>query len=399
MDQLGHPLPDPLLPVAALEGRANTISLATEQGPVSLTLLHGEVRSVVGEHPVNRLSLQGGAEPVRALALALASDVHLSVPCTSLAAEAFAVATGVRPAPRREGPPELPEGLSIAEAFAHVVGHLGDVIIQLAPDAANGGGGPEPVHQMRVAVRRLRSAIRAFGGALASPEIMQADKALKALASKLGPTRDWDVFVTETAAGVVESFPNEQRLRRLLAAAERRRRAHGDDLRQYLSGGEFRHLAITLACLANQDPTIATADAADATEPPAPLGDFAAQVLGKRYKRLAKIDDQLSDLEPATLHAIRLHAKRLRYTAEIFAPIYPGKPTHRFLHRLSRLQGRLGALNDAAVSEQLMAQLSNGNHGFATGLVLGFIGAHSRKQRRQIDQAWTRFHRQAPFWA
>jgi CHAD domain-containing protein len=395
-DQLGRTLPDRLVPVAALEGRASALSLLTEQGPVGLTLLNGEVRSAIGQHRVNRLSLQGGAEPVRTLALALASDLRLAVPPHSLAAEAFAIATGVTPPPHREGPPELPEDLSVAEAFAHVAGHLADAIVQLAPDAAHPGAGPEPVHQMRVAVRRLRSATRVFRRALAAPEIGEADKALKALAAKLAPTRDWDVFVTETAAAAMAAFPAEKRLQRLLAAAERQRRACRKELRHYLAGADFRHLGILLACLASA-PHTATPDAAE--PPTSPLREFAAQVLGKRYRHLARIDNQLADLEPAALHAIRLQAKRLRYTAEIFAPIYPGKPAHRFIRRLSRLQDRLGALNDAAVCQHLMGELSNGNHAFASGLVLGFVGARGRKTRRQIDRAWTRFHRLEPFWA
>jgi CHAD domain-containing protein len=325
----------------------------------------------------------------------LASDVRLAVPSSSLAAEACALATSVPPAPRREGPPELPEGLSVAQAFAHVVGHLSDVIIQLAPKAVDDSTGPEPVHQMRVAVRRLRSAVKVFRHAIASPEIVEADKALKVLAAKLAPTRDWDVFATGTAAAVIEAVPSEKRLQRLLNATERRRRACREDLQEFLGSAEFRRLGILLACLAAEPDCV---DFPETTDAPTPLAAFAAEMLGKCYKRVTDNDQQLSDLEPEALHAIRLQAKRLRYTAEIFAPVYPGKQTRRFLQRLSGLQDRLGALNDGAVAENLMHEVSNGSHVFATGLVLGFIAARTRKTRRQIDRAWTRFHRLEPFW-
>src|SRR5690242_16790985 len=178
--ELGHALPDSLFPMAALEGRESAVNLVTPQGPISMTLLTGEVRSVVGQQPINRLWLEGGTAPVQALALALTGDLGIAVPPISLAAEAFAVATGASGPPRREGPPALPDGQSIAAAFAHVVGHLSDIIIQLAPDAVADRQGPEPVHQMRVAVRRLRSATKIFGRALAFPEIAEADRGLKA---------------------------------------------------------------------------------------------------------------------------------------------------------------------------------------------------------------------------
>ena len=394
LEQLGRTLPARLLPVAALEGRARAIGLLTEQGEINITLLNGEVRSVVGQQRVNRLALQGGAEPVRALALRLASEVRLGVPRTSLAAEAFAIATGVPAAPRREGPPGLPDGLSIAAAFAYVVGHLGDVIIQLAPSIADNGTRPEPVHQMRVAVRRLRSAIRVFRRAVGSPAIEATDASLKVLAAKLAPARDWDVFVTETAATVATAFGADKRMQRLLATADRRRSTCHQELRVFLVSTEFRRLGIELACLA------ASPDAVEAfgetEQQPASLADFAAQELARRCKKLNQIDG-LAGLEPDALHAIRLNAKRLRYAAEIFAPLYPDKAVSRFIRRLSRLQDRLGALNDTVVSEALLAEMG-GSHAFASGLVQGYVGARNAETREQIDKAWARFHRLEPFW-
>ena len=396
---LGETLPEPLVPIAALEGRAVSRSLATEQGPVGMTLLNGTVRTVATECRISRLRLDGATDAVQSLAVALVGELRLAVPRASLAAEAFAATSGVEPAPRREGAPELPADLSVAEAFAHVVGHLSDVILYFAPKAADGRDGPEPVHQMRVAVRRLRSAIRVFQSAVDSPEVAAADRGLKALAAKLAPTRDWDVFVTETAATVADAFAAEQRMRRLLTAAERRQRACHDELRHFLGSAEFRRLGVELACLAGGPARQGAADDAEQIEPAAPLEVFAADVMGKRLKRLLQIDDDIASLEPAALHAIRLRAKRLRYAAEIFAPLYPGKATHRFIRRLSRLQDRLGTLNDGAVAAHLLGEITSGNHAFAIGLVQGFVGARNSDTRERIDEAWGKFHRLEPFWA
>ena len=105
----------------------------------------------------------------------------------------------------------------------------------------------------------------------------------------------------------------------------------------------------------------------------------------------------MSTLEPAALHTIRLQAKRLRYAAEIFAPMYPGKAAHRFLRRLSRLQDCLGSSERQRSRAHLLGELPGGNHAFAIGLVLGFVGARSNDTRR-IDRAWQSFHRLEPFW-
>jgi triphosphatase len=397
---LGSTLPNPLVPLAAFEGRASSLALQGDDGSVTLTLLNGAIRAVAAERRTSRVLLQGADPAVTSVALALAGEVRIAVPAASLAAEAISVMRGTPPPPRHKGAPELPADISVAAAFAYAVGHLADVILHLAPSAADGQDGPEPVHQMRVAVRRLRSAIKVFRHAVRCASVDAADVGLKALAGRLAPTRDWDVFVTETGAAAGSAFPTDEKLGRLLAAAERKRIACHADLRAYLRGADFRRLGIELACIAGSEAWHATLGEAEAAELATPLTDFARQVLNRRVKRLAKLDDEIAGLEPAALHAIRLRAKRLRYAAEIFAPLYPGKSTTKYIRRLATLQDRLGVLNDRAVAETLLADLggNSGRLAFASGLIMGFAGAHGGRTRERIARAWQKFHRLEPFW-
>lgn len=389
--------PPSLAEVAAFDGRALELPLQCEHGPAALTLLQGAARGISAEQRLCRVRLAGDEALVAELARRLAGELRLSVPCQGLAAQAIAWARGAEPPPRHQGPPALPGGLSVPQAFSHVTGQLTDVILHFAPAAAVGTDGPEPVHQMRVAVRRLRSAIKVFRRPLPLPGLVAADAGLKALAHELAPTRDWDVFVTETAAVVAEVFPGDKRLERLLRAAEKRRRSCHVHLRAWLEGAEFRRLGIALACLASGEELLAPRDENDPGANATSLTELGMDVLGRRHRKLAHIDADIASLEPRALHALRLRAKRLRYAGEIFAPLYPGKTAHRFIRRLSRLQDRLGALNDSAVAARLLAELP-GEHGYATGLVLGFLGAHGGKTRGRIDKAWQRFLRATPFW-
>ncbi len=91
---LGHALPDPRVPLVAFEGRAQTLTLAGEQGAIVLTLLNGVVRTLASEHRISRVRLEGAAAAVQSLATAIAGELRLTVACTSLAAEALAVVTG-----------------------------------------------------------------------------------------------------------------------------------------------------------------------------------------------------------------------------------------------------------------------------------------------------------------
>ena len=132
-------------------------------------------------------------------------------------------------------------------------------------------------------------------------------------------------------------------------------------------------------------------------EAPPPLIEFAADVLRTRWKKLVKVGRALDDLDNPALHGLRLKAKRLRYAAEFFAPLFPEKSASRFIRRLAALQERLGQFNDTTVAEALLRDL-NGKTGYAAGLVLGFTAARGVRARPKIAAAWVRFRRRDPFW-
>jgi CHAD domain-containing protein len=398
LTELGTDLPEPLAPVVAFAGRRQTYAVETAQGSVTLDVVRGTTRTITAEHPACRVYLAGDEPAVLHLALALGGEVRAEVPSATLAGDALAAARATVPPPRRLGATSMPDGLGVAEAFAFALAHLTDVILHFAPAAAEDVSGPEPVHQMRVALRRLRSAVTVFRRVLDCSELQAANAGLKELSARLGPTRDWDVFLSETAPAVSAVFPGEPKLARLIAAGERRRRECHAALREFLCSAEFRLLGIALAWLAG----------AQSWYPPLPDGadqavslpDFAASVLDRRLHKLQQTED-LAGLAAPELHALRLKAKRMRYAAEIFAPLYPGKAPRRFIHRLTAVQDGLGTLNDRATAEKLLSELGRegGRHAYAAGLVLGFAAAGSTTEiLPRVIRRWDKFSRTAAFW-
>ena len=386
-----HGLPEAITPVAAFDGRRTSFSLAVDDEPISMVLLDGLLRAVAAERPATRLILTGPAPQLRTLLSALSQELVLAVPEQSLAAEALQLADGTTAEPRRRGAPTLPsDGLSVHEAFGHIVGHLTDVMLHLAPLVADENTGAEPVHQMRVAVRRARSAFSLFRPVTDSATLAPAAAALKQLSQMLGPARDWDVFMTETTPPVEAVLLDQPALHALTRAGTRRRHAARVALSEFLTGSAFRALSLELACLAADDPPVEDA------QPPT-LIEFAAAVLRKRWKKLIGTGKTLDDLDNPALHGLRLRAKRLRYAAEFFAPLFPDRPTSRFIHRLAVLQERLGLFNDTTVAETLLRDL-NSKPGYAAGLVLGFTAARGVRARPKIAAAWARFRRLEPFW-
>jgi CHAD domain-containing protein len=210
----------------------------------------------------------------------------------------------------------------------------------------------------------------------------------------LGPARDWDVFMIETAPPVAAVLPDQPALQTLLRAATRRRRAARERLAASLEGPEFRLLTLDLACAAAGEPPLSPPEG-DTAHPA--LEEFAAAVLRKRWKKLLTGGRSLEDLDDPALHGLRLKAKRLRYAAEFFAPLFPDKSAARFIRRLAVLQDCLGVFNDTTVAETLLGELS-ATPGFGAGLVLGFAAASGVSARPKIAAAWARFRRREPFW-
>jgi triphosphatase len=404
LDALADALPRAMAPaqvfaVAAFDGRLSVL----EAGPITLTVLSGLRRAVAGAQPLCRVTLAGPQDAVAALAVALAEPLRLAVPAVSLSADALAMARQAPP-PRHVGPPVMPRHLPVGDAFAYLVVHLTDVLLHFAPEV---GHGAEPVHQMRVALRRLRSAAALFRHAVQGPELAAANEALRALNRVLGPARDWDVFNEGSAREVAEAFAGDKAVQNLAAGARRRRDAAYAALRAELDGPGFRRLGINLSVLATTRPWDGAAEPGgpDAAEPERraetldeSLSHFAGRALHRRMHRLMAPGPDIAGLPAADLHAIRLQAKRLRYASEFFAPLFPGRETRRFIRRLAVLQDQLGHLNDTRVAADLLAELG-AERGFAAGVVRGWVAAGAAGARSRAGRAWHRLRKLEPFWS
>ncbi len=377
-------LPDGIAPVQHFTGQLRE---AMADG-VALRLVTGQIGDA-RDARIARLTLHGPAGPTAKLAGGLAAEFGLHVPLQSLAAEALAQA-GIDVPQRPLGPPTLPAGLPPGDAFAHAAAHLLGVLLHHAPHAAVGETG-EPVHQMRVALRRLRSLTSLFHDAIACDEITALRPALKALATALGPARDWDVFLAETGHAVASAFPDEPAVTALAAAAEARRAEAYADLATLLAGPALHLLALQTAILIQTRPWPAGNQDSAA---------FGAALLTRRRHQVAKRSNHPANLSESALHALRLKAKRLRYAAEVFAPLFADRPARRFLKRVAALQAALGLLNDGVVAAALMHALADaGGNGLAGGMVRGFVAARTGDARTASSRAWRRLRRAAVFWS
>jgi triphosphatase len=219
---------------------------------------------------------------------------------------------------------------------------------------------PEFLHQLRVGLRRLRAALRAFRTILPRKETRRLTRALRKLSPKLGTARDWDVLVARLEAdGGSAGLLHKAGARRATARRAARR-------------------TIVSKRFAGVGPAVRGLAAAETCDT---LAQFGAAALARAHRKLVAQADGAEWADAAARHAVRIRVKRLRYSCEFFAPAFPSRLATPYVAALKDLQEILGALNDISVGRRL----------------IGFDGDEAALLRR-LGAAWPRLARRPVFW-
>ena len=210
------------------------------------------------------------------------------------------------------------------------------------------GHDPEDIHQMRVATRRLRAALRLFQAVL-PPAAADLRGELAWIAAVLGEARDLDVQIDSLSRAARELPAEPEAIGPVLCRFEARQSAARERLRSALASERYVALVGGLrALVAQPQPALADDDLA-----------LADQLVRDTHRKLRKAGEQLHpEASPTAMHRARIRAKRFRYTLECLSPLY-GRPAQRLIRRAARLQDVLGAAQDAAVLRELLRLMTN----------------------------------------
>jgi len=303
--------------------------------------------------------------------------------------------------PVHAGNATLPRDADAAAALAVIVRECLD---QIAGNACGliADDDPEWVHQMRIGTRRLRSCLALVAPFVPAHRLDPVVVATGALADALGQARDWDVFATQTLPPLTAWFGRDPAtapgLRRLRARLAPRRRAARDLAREAVRAPWFTHLLLAAGAFA-ATPRLGAVPSADGTDPlRAPARSFAAELLDRRQRKLERRGHALVGGTPEERHATRIAAKKMRYAAEFFAPLFPRKRARLYLKALARLQDALGQFNDAATAARLATEIASPGDAIATGAVQGWVAAQAAALQPELAAAWNRYCAAPRFW-
>jgi CHAD domain-containing protein len=254
---------------------------------------------------------------------------------------------------------------------------------------------PESAHQLRIGLRRLRSAIRAFRTLGDSSSARELEILARDLGRSVGPLRNADVFIDGVLAPVAGRKKGEPGFAALRAALEAHRAATREQVRVVLNSEPWTKLQIHLALWPR---TIAS----DKTLR-APVRAYATKSLAKQWKKVAKRAAEIDDLTVEGRHDMRKVLKGFRYTCEFFGSLYPLRKVGPFIKDLKRLQDVFGYLNDVATAGELNGIChercrKNLEAQRAVGFVLGWHDARANAAWEHVLEAWSRLENRKPFW-
>lgn len=372
----------------------------------------GAVETETAKEPITEVELElktGSTRGLYLLVRELRQWAPLRISTADKARRGYRLAAEAAPEAVRAGRLGLDPEASVGEALGHILrACLGQWLENLA--AAADGRDIEGVHQLRVAIRRCRSALSLFTEAIGAAERRRWNDRLKAIVAATGPARDLDVFLAETLPAIATAAGEDDAA--ALAAVEARARAVREkayaDTRRFLDGREHADLGLDFADWIGLEGWHETVTAEEAAILASPVTDLARRLLEKRHRKVRKLGRHFSRLNDMERHEVRLALKKLRYGVEFLGGLFPGKAARRYAKAAAELQDLLGQANDRAGTRALLNGLAEAAPARPVaerlalerglGFILGWQEQTAAAQRREADAAWAEFAEQRPFW-
>jgi triphosphatase len=365
-------------------------------GTVEVAFDHGSLTSGGRSMPVSEIELElksGSRSAIYELALGLAEHGSVRPSIHSKSARGFDLADDSPPTTRRPRKLRLDPEITLDDGLATILrGCFGHLLSSLP--AAEDGRDPEGVHQLRVALRRLRAALDLMRsvGPLNRLEALRAEA--KWLAQNLSAARDWDIFQGGTLPTIAKACPQIAGFDALGEAAAKCRAAAYKQVHRVLAERRAASFLIVLGGWIEARGWRSDFAPEMLGQLAEPAVNFARRMLSEQYARVLKRGRHLKSLDAEERHRLRLAVKKLRYVGEFLLPLYgQRKSTRRFSRKLAELQEELGLYNDMTVTASLLAGLGAdiADRGTAAAAIAGWQAHALICVEPRLRDTWSEF--------
>ncbi|MES2356599.1 MAG: CHAD domain-containing protein [Pseudomonadota bacterium] len=369
-------------------------------GEVEIAIDEGNVLVGKKQTPISELEVElksGNPVAVFDFGRRLLADVPLAIGIVSKAERGYALVCREKlSVPQRALSVEFEPSTTVDDAFTTIftecLGHLlGNV------EGVVSGRDPEYLHQLRVAVRRLRGALTVFGDVAPKAVLAGISNELREAGQTLGEARNWDVLLHET-------IPDYEKSEGVTITAELASQLQRDaqrvkaNARRLVRSRQFTDLLLAIgACVVGrawrQNATESTLNALSDS-----VGVFAVYAIQKRRRQLKKRVAAIEADDLETLHAIRIAAKKLRYSVQFFASLFPAKHVEPYANALAEIQNLLGRTNDMATASKLLAGVAARSPELSDEVTAmnAWLQAQLHRDQRLFTKTWSRFIKLRP---
>ncbi|HAQ79345.1 MAG: inorganic triphosphatase [Bradyrhizobium sp. PARBB1] len=394
---------DALVPVFATKVRRHARQLDLPDASVEVAFDEGTIEADARQEVLSEIEIElksGNAGVLFDLGTQLLDAAPLQIGTRSKAERGYALAFDVAPSAAKAELSGITAELAVDDVIALLVGSCWHHLLKNHA-VAEQGSDPEGVHQMRVALRRLRTICALFRRDIPSPAFLAVNGEAKWLMRKLGQTRDWDVFAETTITRLVKAVPDID-LGGLRQAVEQRQKSSYGALQDVLADPRCSRFLLSLGQLVERRSWRNEIDSEALAILSQPMPVLADRILERLHRKTLKRGARFRRLDIHAQHNLRINLKKLRYAAEFFLPLYAAHaPAKRYVKRLAGLQSSLGRVCDIGSTRVLLQTIRQDDQPelhLGIGAMAGWLARDQIAMAKTLRKSWRRFKTAPAFW-
>ena len=379
-------------------------------GEIALTVDRGKIEAEGRSAPLCEIELElkrGNQAELFNVARELMEAVPARLEFKSKSQRGYELLDGERGASDQAVGVDLLAGTSTRDGFKSIGRACLRQIVGNQPAVLKGD--PDGVHQMRVGLRRLRAALSLFADILADSQTAAIKSELKWLGGELALARELEVLMKRVVAPLKKRHARWDGVPSLSEELAEKREAALARAQDAVKSPRFQALTLEIAAWLETGAWTNPRDDLVRNRGDIPIEVSAAEQLSRRWKKIRKEGKAVPRLDAKRRHKLRIQTKKVRYAAEFFAGLFPGKRAAKrrkeFLPALESLQDALGDLNDIVVHGELIAAMgvrrrrASRKRVFAAGLLMGHEDARIDAAMTAAIGAYADLAKVRRFWA
>jgi inorganic triphosphatase YgiF len=358
-----------------------------EGATVEIGLDSGEIRSGKSKHPISELELElKSGDPLQLfrLALALLDIVPLEIETTSKAEYGYRLKSPIKPIVNKATILNINDETPIKDALQSMIWSCLFHLQANVPGAISNTK-DEYLHQVRVALRRLRVVLDMTSKLCVDKELDSLSKHVADIGNELGRSREWDVFVTAILPSIFKDGDAYACQRALARESEMRRQLSHQLVGSILSTDDFQRTLLRFGAWMHGAywKTFSNSESL--------FHNSEIILQGYVLKTLQRGQSVQENENNEQLHKLRIACKNLRYSSELFTSMSGIKTKTNQAKTLVKLQDILGKLNDNTVALRLLDELGQSAKVKNINMIRKEIVNNYSKHLKRFRKIWKKF--------